>query len=154
MPRQLRIEYPGAICHVMSGGDRREDIFHDEEDRQEFLKTLAEACQKADFQLHAYCLMHNHFHLVVETPNGNLVAGMRWLLSSYTLRLNHRRKFFGQVFSGGRVSEARISGLDCWSGSSGKNCNVWVGRERTWKGASARPRRSWNWRHVCAGKRR
>ncbi|MCP5525693.1 MAG: hypothetical protein H7A47_02660 [Verrucomicrobiales bacterium] len=49
MPRQLRIEYPGAICHVMSRGDRREDIFRDEVDRQEFLKTLAEACQKADF---------------------------------------------------------------------------------------------------------
>jgi REP element-mobilizing transposase RayT len=100
VPRQLRIEYPGAIYHVMSRGDRREDIFHDEVDRQDFLKTLAEACQKADFQVHAYCLMRNHFHLVVETPNGNLVAGMRWLLSAYTLRLNHRRKLFGHVFSG------------------------------------------------------
>ncbi|MGH6630573.1 MAG: transposase [Burkholderiales bacterium] len=84
----------------MSRGDRREDIFHDDVDRQDFLKTLAEACQKADFQMHAYCLMRNHFHLVVETPNGNLVAGMRWLLSAYTLRLNHRRKLFGHVFSG------------------------------------------------------
>jgi putative transposase len=100
VPRQLRIEYPGAIYHVMSRGDRREDIFHDDVDRQDFLKTLAEACQKADFQVHAYCLMRNHFHLVVETPNGNLVAGMRWLLSTYTLRLNHRRKLFGHVFSG------------------------------------------------------
>ncbi|MEI7730245.1 MAG: hypothetical protein WCO56_11775 [Verrucomicrobiota bacterium] len=53
MPRQLRVEYPGAICHVMSHGDRREDIFHDEVDRQDFLKTLADACQKADFQVHA-----------------------------------------------------------------------------------------------------
>jgi REP element-mobilizing transposase RayT len=96
----LRIEYPDAIYHVMSRGDRREDIFYDEVDRQEFLKTLAEACQKADFQVHAYCLMRNHFHLVVETPNGNLVAGMRWLLSAYSLRLNHRRKLFGHVFSG------------------------------------------------------
>jgi REP element-mobilizing transposase RayT len=96
----MRIEYPGAIYHVMSRGDRREDIFHDEVDRQDFLKTLAEACQKADFQVHAYCLMRNHFHLVVETPNGNLVAGMRWLLSSYTLRLNHRRKLCGHVLSG------------------------------------------------------
>lgn len=64
------------------------------------IKTLAEACQKTGFQIHAYCLMRNHVHLVVETPNGNLVAGMRWLLSSYTLRLNHRHKLFGHVFSG------------------------------------------------------
>src|SRR5687767_6260632 len=84
----------------MSRGDRREDIFYDDVDRQDFLKTLAEACHKTGFQVHAYCLMPNHFHLVVETPNANLVAGMRWLLSSYTLRLNHRRKLFGHVFSG------------------------------------------------------
>jgi hypothetical protein len=77
MPRQLRVEYPGAVYHVMSRGDRREDIFHDDVDRQDFLKTLAEACQKTGFQVHAFCLMRNHFHLVVETPNGNLVEGMR-----------------------------------------------------------------------------
>ena len=53
MPRQWRIEYPGAIYHVMSRGDRWDDIFHDDVDRQDFLKTLAEACQKADFQMHA-----------------------------------------------------------------------------------------------------
>ena len=100
MPRKIRIEYPGAIYHVMSRGNRREDVFFDDIDRQDFLKTLAEACVKADFVVHAYCLMSNHFHLVVETPNGNLVAGMRWLLSSYTLRLNHRRKLTGHVFSG------------------------------------------------------
>ncbi len=100
MPRQLRVEYPGAIYHVMSRGDRRKDIYLDEVDRQDFLKTLAEACQKTGFQVHAYCLMRNHFHLVVETPNANLVAGMRWLLSSYTIRLNHRQKLFGHVFSG------------------------------------------------------
>src|SRR5512140_67603 len=100
MPRQLRVEYPGAIYHVMSRGDRREDIFLDDVDRQDFLKTLAEACQKTGFQVHAYCLMRNHFHLVVETPNGNLVAGMRWLLSTYTIRFNHRHRLFGHVFSG------------------------------------------------------
>jgi REP element-mobilizing transposase RayT len=63
-------------------------------------KTLAEACQKTGFEVLAYCLMRNHFHLVVETPNANSVAGMRWLLSTYTLRLNHRRHLFGHVFSG------------------------------------------------------
>jgi putative transposase len=100
MPRQLRVEYPGAIYHVMSRGDRRKDIYLDDVDRQDFLKTLAEACQKTGFQVHAYCLMSNHFHLVVETPNADLVAGMRWLLSTYTIRLNHRQKLFGHVFSG------------------------------------------------------
>ena len=100
MPRQLRVEYPGALYHVMSRGDRRKDIYVDDVDRQDFLKTLAEACLKTGFQVHAYCLMRNHFHLVVETPNANLVAGMRWLLSTYTIRLNHRQKLFGHVFSG------------------------------------------------------
>jgi putative transposase len=69
-------------------------------DRQEFLKTLAEACQKTDWQVHAYCLMRNHFHLVVETPNANLVEGMHWLLSAYTIRLNRRHETPGHVFSG------------------------------------------------------
>jgi REP element-mobilizing transposase RayT len=69
-------------------------------DRQDFLKTLAEAVQKADWQVHAYCLMGNHFHLVVETPNGNLIDGMHWLLSTYTIRLNQRHQQTGHVFSG------------------------------------------------------
>jgi REP element-mobilizing transposase RayT len=84
MPRALRIEYPGAIYHVLNRGDRREPIFRDALDQQRFLATLAEACTKTDWQVHAYVLMHNHFHLVVETPNANLVAGIRWFLSTYT----------------------------------------------------------------------
>jgi REP element-mobilizing transposase RayT len=78
----------------MSRGDRRKDIYLDDVDRQDFLKTLAETCQKTGFQVHPYCLIRNHFHLVVETPNANRVAGMRWLLSTYTIRLNHRQKLF------------------------------------------------------------
>ncbi len=74
MPRKIRVEYPGAIYHVMSRGDRREDICLDDVDRQDLLKTVAEACLKADFLIHAYCLMSNHFHLVLETPNANLVG--------------------------------------------------------------------------------
>src|SRR5437870_10235455 len=95
MPRQLRVEYPGAIYHAMDRGDRREDIFLDDVDRQDFLKTLAEACQKTGWQVHAYCLMSNHYHLVTETPNANLVAGMACLQSAYTIRLNHRQKLIG-----------------------------------------------------------
>ena len=100
MPRKLRVEYPGAIYHVMSRGDRREDIFFDDVDRHDFIKTLAEACQKTDWQVHAFCLMRNHYHLVVETPQANLVAGMQWFLGVYTHRFNHRQKEFGRLFSG------------------------------------------------------
>jgi REP element-mobilizing transposase RayT/AraC-like DNA-binding protein len=100
MPRKLRIEYPGAMYHVMSRGDRRERIFLDDVDRHDFIKTLAEACQKTGWQVHSYCLMPNHYHLVLETPEPNLVAGMAWLQSSYTIRLNHRHQLFGHVFSG------------------------------------------------------
>jgi len=100
MSRKLRLEYPGAIYHVMSRGDRREPIFKDDEDRQRFLDTLGEACGKTGWHVHAFCLMPNHFHLVVETPQGNLVAGMKWFLGVYTARFNRRHKLFGHVFSG------------------------------------------------------
>src|SRR6202007_1063182 len=100
MPRQLRIEYPGAIYHVMNRGDRREAIFSDDADRKRFLEPLGEACEKTDWQVHAYCLMPNHFHLVVETPNANLVAGMKWFLGTYTSRFNRRQKEFKPVERG------------------------------------------------------
>ena len=100
MARKLRLEYPGAIYHVMNRGDRREPIFQDDKDRRLFLETLGEACAKADWQVHAYCLMNNHFHLVLETPQGNLVAGMKWFLGTYTSRFNRRHKLFGHLFSG------------------------------------------------------
>ena len=100
MPRKLRIEYEDAIYHVMNRGDRREPIFLDDEDRATFLSTLGQACQKTGWQVHAYCLMSNHFHLVVETPRANLVAGMRWFLGTYTARFNRRHKYFGHLFSG------------------------------------------------------
>lgn len=100
MPRKLRLQYPGAMYHVMSRGDRRERIFLDDVDRHDFVKTLAEGCQKTGWQVHAYCLMSNHYHVVLETPEPNLVAGMAWLQSTYTIRLNHRHRLFGHVFSG------------------------------------------------------
>jgi len=72
MPRKLRLEYEGAIYHVMNRGDRKEEIFLDDPDRERFLETLGEACAKTGWQVHACCLMGNHFHLVVETPQANL----------------------------------------------------------------------------------
>jgi len=100
MARKLRVEYPGAIYHVMNRGDRREVIFEDDQDRRGFLAALGEVCAKTGWQIHAWCLMPNHFHLVVETPQGNLVAGMKWLLGTYTGRFNRRHKEFGHLFSG------------------------------------------------------
>ena len=100
MALKLRVEYPGAIYHVMNRGDRRELIFMDDADRQRFIETLGEACAKTGWQVHACVLMPNHFHLVVETPQPNLVAGMKWLLGTYTSRFNRRQKLFGRLFSG------------------------------------------------------
>jgi REP element-mobilizing transposase RayT len=100
MARKLRLQYEGAIYHVMSRGDRREPIFQDDRDRETFLETLSQAAQKTGWQVHAYCLMSNHFHLVVETPQANLVAGMKWFLGTYTGRFNRRHKLFGHLFSG------------------------------------------------------
>ncbi len=100
MSRKLRIQYPGAIYHVMSRGDHAERIFIDELDRTRFVATLEEACEKTSWQIHSYCLMSNHFHFVGETPNPNLVEGMKWLLGTYTKRFNGRHKVFGHLFSG------------------------------------------------------
>src|SRR5437762_1813592 len=100
MARKLRVEYPGAIYHVMNRGDRREPIFKDDADRERFLETLGEVCAKTGWQVLAYVLMPNHFHLVVETPQPNLVAGMKWFLGTYTNRFNRRHKLFGHLFSG------------------------------------------------------
>ena len=98
------------MYHVMSRGNppspgyggtgRRAKIFLDDVDRQDFIKTLAEACQKTQGQVHADCLMPNHYPLVLETPEPNLVAGMAWRQSTYTIRLNHRHKLTGHVLRG------------------------------------------------------
>ena len=100
MARKVRVEYPGAIYHVLNRGDRREPIFKDDGDRRRCVETLAEACVKTGWQVHAYVLMPNHLHLVVETPQPNLVAGMKWLLGTYTARFNRRHQLCGHLFSG------------------------------------------------------
>lgn len=100
MPRPLRVEYEGALYHVVNRGDRGERIYLDDEDGEIFLRTLASACEKTGWQVHAYCLLGNHFHLVIETPQANLVAGMKWFLGSYTARFNRRHKLSGHLFAG------------------------------------------------------
>lgn len=100
MPRAPRIEYAGALYHVMSRGNRGEDIFAHEADRQMLLATLASACERTGWRVHAYVLMPNHSHLLVETPEPNLVAGMKWLLGTYTQRFNARHQLRGHLFQG------------------------------------------------------
>ena len=112
MPRPLRVEYPGALYHAMNRGDRREAIFADDVDRSRFLQTLAEACGRTGWQVHAWCLLSNHFHLVVETPRGNLVVGMKWLLGTYTQRFNRRHGQSGHLFQG-RYKAQLIDGERC-----------------------------------------
>jgi REP element-mobilizing transposase RayT len=100
MARSVRLEYPGAIYHVLSRGDRREAIFSDDADRESFLATLAEMCARTGMRVHSYVLMGNHYHLLLETPEGNLVAGMKWLQGTYTQRFNRRHRLSGHVFQG------------------------------------------------------
>ena len=101
MARKLRMQYSAAIYHLMSRGDRREPIFKDDQDHQRFLETLGEACAKTGWQVHAYCLIGNHFYLVIETPQANLVAGMKWFLGTFTSRFNRRHKLLGKGVSPG-----------------------------------------------------
>jgi putative transposase len=107
--RSLRLEFSGAIYHVMSRGDRREAIFRTEQDWHLFLSALQQAQDKTGWLLHAYCLMNNHFHLVLETPQANLVAGMKWFLGVYTQRFNCIHRLNGHLFSG-RYKALVVSG--------------------------------------------
>src|SRR5437667_6339092 len=98
MPRTLRIQYPGAIYHVMSRGDRRERIYYDDVDRQDFLKTLAEACQKADLEVHSYCLMPKPLpsgarNAQREPGGGNALAIEQLHLAAQSPPPTHRPRF-------------------------------------------------------------
>jgi len=100
MPRKLRLEYAGAIYHVVNRGDRREDIFKDDLDRRQFLSTLQEACQKAEWQVHAYCLMRQSFSPGDGNSPGQCCGGHEVVAGVYTKRFNIRHKFRGHVFAG------------------------------------------------------
>ena len=100
MARPLRIQYPGAYNHVMNRGNRGEDIFLTDKDRQVFVDGLADSCETFNVQLIAYVLMSNHFHLLVQTPQANLSEFMRHFLVTYTVRFNRRNGRTGHVFQG------------------------------------------------------
>jgi putative transposase len=100
MARPLRIEFPGAIYHVTSRGDRREAIYRDDGDRSAQLELIAQAMDRFDAQLLAYCLMTNHYHLVLHTRQGNLSRLMRHVNGVYTQRHNHRHGLVGHLLQG------------------------------------------------------
>jgi REP element-mobilizing transposase RayT len=116
MARALRIEYPGAVYHVMARGNQGGPIFADDLDRRRWVETLAEGCEKTGWQVHAYVLMGNHYHLLVETPEGNLVAGMKWLQGTYTQRYNGRHGVFGHLFQGRYKALVVDGGAGCYFG--------------------------------------
>lgn len=100
MSRALRIEFPGAVYHVTSRGNERREVFRDDEDRRLFLSTLGRTVARWRWVVHAYCLMGNHYHLLIETPEPNLSRGMRQLNGEYTQAFNRRHGRAGHLFQG------------------------------------------------------
>lgn len=100
MARRSRVEYPGAIYHVINRGNYRSFIFETAGARRSFLECLDQCCTAQGWRVHAWVLMGNHYHLCVETPDANLVAGMKWLQSTFANRFNRFRKANGHVFQG------------------------------------------------------
>src|ERR1044072_4951802 len=100
MARPLRLEYPGALYHITTRGNARRPIFKDDSDRRLFLDTLQRVADRYHWLCHAYCLMDNHYHLVVETLDGNLAQGMRQLNGTYTQAYNRRHRRVGHLFQG------------------------------------------------------
>jgi putative transposase len=100
MARQLRIEYPGAFYHITSRGNERKNIYSADSDKKRFLEYLKAAHDRFKIMIHAYCLMPNHYHFLMETPMANLSRSMQFLNSSYTTYYNKKRKRIGHLFQG------------------------------------------------------
>ena len=100
MARNLRIESAGASYHVLTRGNSRADVFSSEGAKRAFLKCLGEACAKTGWKVHAWCMMTNHYHLAIETPEPNLVEGMQWFQGTFAARFNRFRREHGHIFQG------------------------------------------------------
>ena len=100
MARKARVEFAGAVYHLLDRGDRQEAIFRDDTDRRSFLETLGQVCGRTGWRVHAWVLMTNHYHLLVETPEANLVAGMSWFQATWTARFNRRHRLVGHLLQG------------------------------------------------------
>ncbi len=94
------MEYPGAVYHVMARGNQGRRVVQDDGDRKMWIATLCEAWRRTGWRIHAWVLMDNHYHLLLETPEGNLVSGMKWLQGTYTQRYNARHRLRGHLFQG------------------------------------------------------
>src|SRR5271155_480502 len=100
MARPIRIEFEGALYHITARGNERREIFRSDADRTLFLATLEQCVKENGLLLHAWCLMPNHYHLIVETPRGNLTKAISWLQTTYTIRFNRRHARNGHLFQG------------------------------------------------------
>ena len=100
MPRSVRQEYAGAVYHAMCRGNNGQVIYKTDKGRRLFLSTLEEVCEQTGWLIHAYVLMSNHYHLLIETPEPNLVSGMKWFQGAYTQRFNAMFKCRGHLFQG------------------------------------------------------
>lgn len=100
MARPLRIEYAGAFYHVMNRGNRSQDIFQSLYDREKYFEYLATTVERFSIKVHTYCLMTNHYHLLVETTQANLSAAIKWLNGSYATYTNTKRQQCGHLFQG------------------------------------------------------
>lgn len=100
MARALRVEYPGARYHLMCRGNQSRTIFKGQEDADLFVRCLGEMCVRNEAVAHAWCLMSNHYHLLLETPQGNLVDAMKWFQGTFTQRYNARHRLWGHLFQG------------------------------------------------------
>jgi putative transposase len=100
MARPLRVEYPGAYYHVINRGNNQENIFRNDRDKEKFLEYLQKANERFSIIIHTYCLMSNHFHLLVQTPQPNLSVTMQWINVSYATYFNRKRGRHGHLFQG------------------------------------------------------
>ena len=100
MARPIRVEYANAVYHVTARGNERKAIYRDDADRQRFLETVEEAVERFGVLIHAYCLMPNHYHLLLQTPRANLSAAAGWLQTTYSVRFNRRHRRSGHLFQG------------------------------------------------------
>ena len=111
MARSIRFQYPGAIYHVMARGDGGKTVFETDDDRKSFVFRLGQVCGSHGWRVHAWVLMNNHFHLLLETPQANLVIGMQWLMGTYSQGWNRARLRRGHVFQG-RYKSVPVTGTD------------------------------------------
>jgi putative transposase len=100
MPRKHRIEYPGAIYHIISRGNYRKDLFTNDQTAEAFERSIFEVAERCGWKLYAYVIMSNHYHMAIKTPEPNMVEGIRWLQSTFATRFNRFRNERGHVFQG------------------------------------------------------